>query len=193
MNLASFLANKCFEFLLSGQGKGRGHAFLAGRKDGKSASTPPVIRPPWALSEQIFRSKCDSCRACLTRCENAILVADGDGYPVVDFSRGSCSFCGVCAESCSRGAFSSGMECPPWEIKAWISADCLAHANVLCRTCAEQCPEAAIIFPRRAGTLSAPLVLGQRCNGCGACSSPCPAGAITMRKGDENQLTGGSR
>ena len=193
MNLASFLANKCFEFLLSDAEKGRGHAFLAGRKTGKSAFPPPLIRPPWALAEQNFRVKCDGCHACLAGCEHNILVAAGDGYPVVDFSRGTCNFCGDCAESCSRGAFMPGKECPPWDIKAWISADCLAHSNVLCRICAENCPEAAIIFPQQAGTLSVPEVMSQRCSGCGACFSPCPAGAIVMRQGDEYQQTGESR
>ncbi len=185
MNLASFLANKCFEFLLNCDAeKGRGQAFLAGRRAGKSASPPPAIRPPWVLTIEEFRAKCDGCRACLESCANQILIADGDGHPVVDFSRGSCSFCGACTESCSRGAFSPVQSRPPWDLKAWITADCLAHHNVFCRICAEHCPEAAIIFPRQAGTLSMPMVLGQRCSGCGACFRPCPAGAIAMRQGD---------
>jgi ferredoxin-type protein NapF len=190
MNLVSFLANKCFEFLLRGEEQGRGHAFPASRRAEKSTSSRPLIRPPRALAEHNFRAKCDGCRACLAGCENNILVAAGDGTPVVDFSRGACSFCGACAESCSRGAFSSGKEYPPWEIKAWISAACLAHSSVLCRTCAENCPETAIFFSRQAGILSAPVVLSQRCNGCGACCSPCPVGAIVLRQDNEYQQTG---
>lgn len=181
MNLASFLANKCFEFLLNGNAeKGSGHFFPAGRRAGQTTPSHRLLHPPWAIGEKEFRSKCDGCRACLGSCENKILIADGDGFPVVDFSRGSCSFCGACAESCSRQAFSPVQSRPPWGIKAWITGDCLAHNHVLCRTCGEHCPEAAIIFPQQAGTISAPQVLAERCSGCGACFSPCPAGAIAM-------------
>lgn len=193
MNLASFLANKCFEFLLNCDAeKGRGHTFLSGRRTEKSNPPHPLL-PPWAIADQDFRSKCDRCHACLDRCENKILIADNDGCPVVDFSRGSCSFCGACAQSCPRELFSPFQSRPPWDIKASITADCLTHNNVLCRTCAEHCPEDAIIFPKQAGFVSSPQVLTERCSGCGACHSPCPTGAIAMRKGDENHEPGGNR
>ena len=192
MNLASFLANKCFEYLLNCDAeKGSGRGFLPGRGKKKSPSSHR-LHPPWSFAEQVFRSKCDHCCACLDRCENKILIADNSGCPVVDFSRGSCSFCGACAQSCPRELFRPFQSRPPWSIKASITADCLAHNNVLCRTCAEHCPEAAIIFPKQAGTISAPLILTERCSGCGACFSPCPTGAIDMRKVAENHNPGGN-
>lgn len=192
MNLASFLANKCFEYLLNCDAeKGCGQRFPAGRSTEKSTPSPPLL-PPWAFAEQDFRSKCNSCRACLDRCENKILITDITGCPVVDFSRGSCSFCGACAQCCPRKLFRPLQSLPPWSVKASVTADCLAHHNVLCRNCAEHCPEAAIVFPKQAGTVSAPRILTERCSGCGACFSPCPTGAIDMRKGDENHNPGGN-
>jgi ferredoxin-type protein NapF len=195
MNLASFFANKCFEFLLHCDvDKGSGHLSLTGRRAGKCApSSHRLLPPPWAIEEQGFRSKCDGCRACLESCENKILIADSNGFPVVDFSRGACSFCGACAASCSREALSPVPSRPPWEIKAWITGDCLAHNNVLCRTCAEHCPEDAIIFPQQPGAVSTPKILMEKCSGCGACFSPCPTCAIAMRREDENHKTGGNR
>jgi ferredoxin-type protein NapF len=194
MNLASFLANKCFEFLLTCEGeKGRGHGFPAGRQSGKSISSQRLFSPPWAIAEQEFRSACDGCGACLERCANGILIAGVGGCPVVDFSRGSCSFCGACAEGCPREAFAPVQSRPTWDIKARITDHCLGRNNVLCRTCAEHCPEDAIIFPKQAGTISGPLVLADKCSGCGACFSPCPTGAIAMKEGDEIHTPGGNR
>lgn len=82
---------------------------------------------------------------------------------------------------------------PPWVIKARVTAHCLARNNVLCRTCAERCPEDAIIFPKQAGTIGGPLVLVEKCSGCGACFSPCPVGAIAMKEEDENHTPGGNK
>lgn len=192
MNLASFLANKCFEYLLNcDAAKGCGRGFLTGRGTDKSTPSHRLL-PPWALADQVFRSKCDHCRACLDRCENKILIADNAGCPVVDFSRGACSFCGACVQSCPRELFRPFQSLPPWSVKAAVTAACLAHDNVLCRACAEHCPEAAIIFPRQAGAISEPRILTERCSGCGACFSPCPTGAIVMQTGDENHDPGGN-
>ncbi|MHB8808552.1 MAG: ferredoxin-type protein NapF [Desulfobulbaceae bacterium] len=191
MNLASFLANKCFEYLLNCDVEKGGGRFLPRRGTDKSPASYRLL-PPWALAEQVFRAKCDHCHACLDRCENKILITDSAGCPVVDFSRGFCNFCGACVKSCPVDLFRPLQSLPPWSVKAVVTAACLAHNNVLCRTCAEHCPEDAIIFPKQAGTISAPRILAERCNGCGACYSPCPTGAIDMRKGDENHDPGGN-
>ena len=64
---------------------------------------------------------------------------------------------------------------------AVIGVGCIAFAqNVVCRSCGDACGEAAIRFSPRLGGASRPEVLTERCTGCGACVSACPAGAVTM-------------
>jgi ferredoxin-type protein NapF len=62
---------------------------------------------------------------------------------------------------------------------ATIGDACLARQGVLCRSCGDACPAAAIRF--RPGGVPTPEVLAGRCTGCGACLPACPAAAITIR------------
>ncbi len=65
---------------------------------------------------------------------------------------------------------------------AEIGLGCIAYAqNVVCRSCGDVCDEAAIRFSPRLGGAALPVVLGERCSGCGACLPVCPTGAITLR------------
>jgi len=183
MNLTSFLANKCFEFLLNAgnEEEKKLHGRAARLKSGSNPSGQ-VILPPWTHDIQSFRLLCDGCGNCISSCTGNILIRDSHGCPQVDFSGGPCTFCGACAESCPRGAFSYEPSTVPWTLKAFITDDCLAHDNVLCRTCAEHCQEKAISIPNTSGPISAPLILSEKCNGCGACFNPCPVSAIVMQK-----------
>jgi len=61
-----------------------------------------------------------------------------------------------------------------------IAASCLAYANIVCRSCGEACEPGAIRFRPRLGGAALPEVDAARCNGCGLCVAPCPAGAITL-------------
>lgn len=176
MNLTSYLANKCFEFFLNTQlQKG---ATLAGTKN--SSSFPACFLPPWVLDAEVLTKNCDGCGNCIARCENTILVRDTDGCPQVDFSIGGCSFCGACVEGCAQDVFRREDSVPPWTLKARINADCLAHNNVLCGTCAEFCEYNAIIFSTTAGASSPPRIAADLCKGCGACFAPCPVRAIAI-------------
>lgn len=65
---------------------------------------------------------------------------------------------------------------------AEIGPGCIAYTqNVVCRSCGDVCDEAAIRFSPRLGGAALPVVLAERCTGCGACLSVCPTGAITVR------------
>lgn len=184
MNLATFLANKCFAFLLAGGFERKENHGSTPGADPCLTASPRTILPPWTGRPQDFRSKCDGCGRCIAACPEKILVSDRTGFPHIDFSLGACTFCGACVESCVREAFTADPAKAPWQVRAVITNACLIHNNVLCMICAEHCTAGAIIIPRQADTASIPQVLADRCSGCGACFSPCPSRAIVMGNAD---------
>lgn len=148
--------------------------FLRGDLSGRKAA----LRPPWALAETDFLAACTRCGECVKVCPQHILQLVR-GYPEVDFSRGECTFCGQCRESCAAHALqATGVK--PWYLQAAVANNCLAHRDVVCRSCGDACGEAAIRFSPRLGGAARPEILNERCTGCGACVAACPAGAVTM-------------
>ena len=146
---------------------------------GKQASQPDAARPPWALAEPDFLAACDQCGACQWTCPEGVIGSDAGGYPVMDFSKGACVFCGGCASACERDAFGKRSN-DPWAIKAVIGAACLSFQGVTCRVCGDFCEERAIRFSPTLGGAARPQVRLDDCTGCGACAAPCPTAAITI-------------
>lgn len=184
MSLTSYLANKCFELLLTGQGEESGTA----ARDAISVKRGQAKHyPPWIRDIQYFKQNCDGCGDCIRQCEKNILVLADTGFPVVDMYKGGCSFCGNCAKACSKDLFDYSPSRQPWQLKAFITDDCLCCNNVLCRTCVEHCNEGAVIVSQENGRIGAPRIVAEKCNGCGACFSPCPVGAIGIETNAEEQ------
>ncbi len=98
----------------------------------------------------------------------------------MNFSHGECTFCGQCASACRPGALVRNSDDAPWPYKASAGESCLARQQVECRSCGDFCPEGALRFPPRAGGPALPVLLEERCTGCGACQAPCPTGAIRI-------------
>ncbi len=184
MNLTSFLANKCFEYLLKCDAEDEtGQSCVQLLPPIKpSPSSQFSIRPPWSNNSKIFKSLCDGCGDCISACENSILILNKNGYPQVDFSRGSCNFCGACAKSCSKKALKNDPSLPPWDLYVQINSKCLVENNVVCSTCVEQCDKEAIVIPRIIEQDNSPKVLTKLCDGCGACLKACPVNAIEIRQ-----------
>ena len=63
---------------------------------------------------------------------------------------------------------------------AVIGDGCLAEAGIVCRSCGDACPEAAIRFRPRIGLPPQAIVSEAACTGCGECVSVCPGSAITL-------------
>jgi ferredoxin-type protein NapF len=148
---------------------------------GKVSVHVPQLRPPWALQEDAFILACTRCGDCARVCPTHIIKQGDGGFPTVDFKQGECTFCGECVAACKPAALCKPEgDSIPWAIRASIGDSCLAHRQVECRICGEQCGESAIRFQPQAGGISFPELDAGRCNGCGACLAPCPTGAISV-------------
>jgi ferredoxin-type protein NapF len=107
------------------------------------------------------------------------VAADG-GYPGVDFGRGGCTFCGACAAACPEPIFGEVAEAP-WALVAEIGEACLALRGVVCQSCRDACPAAAIRFELVHRSAPRPRVDMEACTGCGACVAGCPTAAVAVR------------
>ena len=149
--------------------------FLRGKKD--------EIRPPWSVMESRFTELCTRCDDCMTVCDEHIITKGRGGFPVIDFQKGECFFCGDCVQKCTTGALQPEQfttEARPWDLKASIKDNCLNFKGVVCRSCGDRCAERAIRFrPQVGGRLNLELSV-ETCTGCGACVAPCPVQAVTV-------------
>ncbi len=141
-----------------------------------------IIRPPWALGEDLFTERCSRCHQCIRACPEKIIVKGRGGFPEINFALGECTFCRKCVEQCADGALSDpGHETPPWAVKAQLGAGCLTYQGVVCLSCKEQCDARAITMQHQAGAVAVPQIDQTLCTGCGACYQPCPVHAITLK------------
>ncbi len=179
-------------FLLSEQGDPFNR--LSGAKGGtpgqQQAETP--IRPPGALPEEEFLSRCIRCMRCADTCPNNAIVpldASHDGpvrhTPTIKPRRQACMLCNKtsgdtlkCTEACPTGALQlikRNVEeiCEKVDMgTAVIDKDlCYSYNNWSCGACYHACP-----LPGKAMTLGLwerPEVHVDECIGCGACERIC--------------------
>jgi ferredoxin len=163
----------------------------------RAAAPPARLRPPGSRAEADFLNRCLRCGACMKVCmRNAIHPAlheagwEGVFTPILDFEVGYCEFnCTLCGQVCPSEAirrlplekkqkfvigtaFVDKGRCIPWS------------SDRNCLVCEEHCPvpekaivlEDATVVARdgRTVTLKRPVVLQERCIGCGICQQKCP-------------------
>ena len=173
---------------------------LAGAAALRAASgrTQAVLRPPGSRDEIRFAGLCVRCGNCGQACPSGIIEPDlrAEGglaawlAPGLRFDRAYCrEDCRRCGEVCPSGA----IDCQTLEEKhrhligiAVVEESlCLLAQGRECTACLAACPFKALVMASRdGGFTNEPLVLPDRCNGCGACESVCPtrpARAITVR------------
>lgn len=134
-----------------------------------------VIRPPYAVANATYE-ECKTCDAmCVNVCEEKIIKRDAYGIPFLDFSANGCSDCHKCLEACAPNVLND----PQRFIgaKARISTmSCMSHHDTICFSCKEPCMDNAIVFEG----MFRPIIIPDKCTGCGYCVSVCPSAAIAL-------------
>ncbi|MEA9392115.1 ferredoxin-type protein NapF [Acerihabitans sp. TG2] len=141
-----------------------------------AAYPPGPARPPGALPENIFLSRCDQCQGCVECCQPGVLVRDDDGYPRLNIEYAACTACGACIDVCTGEAllaqtrFDTGL-------RPVLNAAACINPRSRCGLCAAVCPTQALTIGQGNGL---PSVDEQRCNGCGECLIQCADRAISL-------------
>jgi MauM/NapG family ferredoxin protein len=174
------------------------------------AMTPPdLIRPPGALPEPDFLTRCVRCGECMKACATNTLQPvwlkaglEGIFSPVMIPRLAACAMhCNVCGQVCPTGAIRDLPLVEKNHAKvgtAWIvRQNCLVwEQDKKCLVCDECCPYNALSFQPVPGLRNAaPFVVENRCTGCGWCETKCPvegAAAIRVNVIGEVRLATGS-
>lgn len=159
----------------------------------KYVGSTPVVRPPGGQDEDRLVSACVRCQKCYEACPRGVIapvhVEDGilqTRTPKMYFDNGWCDFCAdenggvpLCVEVCPTRALElpAGATAQSTIIgKAAIDTDtCLAYRLTGCRFCYDACPYEAIELDE----INRPVVIADKCNGCGACESVC----VSLKEG----------
>lgn len=156
------------------QPKGRGGFFGALSALFKEEKTL-LVRPPYAALNETFDA-CKTCEAmCVVACEEKIICIDGHKTPFLDFKTTGCSDCHKCLEVCTPNVLSDPQRFISGHAKISMTS-CMSHHETICFTCKEPCLENAIVFKG----MFHPIILPEKCTGCGYCIAVCPSAAIEM-------------
>lgn len=164
-----------------------GAAVMLGLGGVKLAGAETRMRPPGGQDEDRLLAKCIRCQKCLTICPNNVILPGHleDGLlsmrtPTLTFDASYCDWCaeannGVpqCVQVCSTGALSLPEGATRETLvmgKASITTGwCLGHRLTGCKFCYLACEFGAIELD----SFNRPMVIEDKCVGCGACESVC--------------------
>lgn len=164
-----------------------GIAVLVALGSVRLAGESAQVRPPGGQDADRMISSCIRCERCAESCPRDVIapahIEDGVigmRMPVLNFEDNYCDWCveengGVplCVDVCPTKALSLALDATPESTILGI-ADldtdlCIAHRQALCRSCYDACPYEAMELDE-AGR---PVVVDDKCNGCGACEAAC--------------------
>jgi len=172
-----------------------------GRTQSALPDAMPPIRPPGSVPEPLFLEMCIRCGECLQACPNNVLQPSGldDGIEglwtpraVADWSgcEPSCNNCGqVCPTGAIRALPLDEKRVARMGLAVINEKSCLPYAGRdECQLCVDECVDAgydAIEFTRvgtqvdekgkpiEGTSFDVPVVLPERCVGCGLCQTRC--------------------
>ena len=176
---------------------------------GSTVSEPALLRPPGVVDEAAFLRHCIRCLHCVQSCPNGIIDATGleAGFsslftPHLRFDKNGCDFrCQVCQLVCPNKAIPlqtlAQKQLTPIGLAVIDQNKCVVFRDKKpCLVCQEVCPipEKALVFAKEERMMRAsgpfmlryPLVVPERCIGCGICQAACPADTVAItvsRKG----------
>ncbi len=147
-----------------------------------------LVRPPGAVLETHFLSRCVRCGECMTACPTNTLqpIWFAAGFPALfspaltprrGFCDPQCHECGnVCPTDAIRPIEKSDRIWAKTGTAHMIRQKCLAwEFKKSCMVCDEVCPYDAIEFLNEKGIkVSVPHVMENKCAGCGYCEHFCP-------------------
>jgi ferredoxin len=161
----------------------------------------PPVRPPGSIPEPDFLQACIRCGECFKACPNNVLQSQGfdqgfDGLwtPVVNADWAGCeSSCNACGQVCPTGAIRALPLAEKKSVRMGLAivneTTCLPFADrEACQLCVDECDAAgygAIEFtrvhtqtdllgnPLEDTGFVAPVVLANKCVGCGLCQTRC--------------------
>ncbi len=191
--------------LLAGAARGTGAAAGGGalwayvlRQQAKAS--PFVLRPPGALAEDDFLSRCIKCGQCVVDCPYGTLrLAAADdplplGTPHFLPREVPCYLCPdiPCVAACPTGALDPALtdvaEAAMGVAVIVDQENCLSYRGLRCEICFRACPlqGEAIEIETRPRMLSkhamfVPVVSSDACTGCGLCEQACPLPRATIK------------
>ncbi len=165
-----------------------------GSREMVQAKKEEVLRPPGALPESQFKTVCARCGNCAKACPTNIIQASFDPddllgalTPQIHFHDSYClPECTRCGSVCPSGAISQFTVDEKKRLVIGIAhielSDCLLTHFKECDRCKTYCEFDAIeIRTSDDGFTAYPVVLKDRCVGCGACQIVCPVNVIVIK------------
>lgn len=150
-----------------------------------SPITTNRLRPPGAVTEELFTGRCIRCGRCVEscpyRCIELLDIRHGlhAGTPLIAVEQIPCYLCMKCVQVCPTGTLRPvAQEATRMGTAVVDTFACVAWSDLaLCRTCYDVCPfkGGAIVLDELK-----PKVVPDACTGCGLCTHGCP---ITTDKG----------
>lgn len=156
----------------------------------KAVPAQALVRPPGGQDEDLLLGGCIRCERCIEVCPNQAFrpahVEEGVvamRTPVADFNAGWCDFCAeandgspLCVKACPTEALKLPADATAQNTvigKAYLIRDwCLAYRNTGCRFCYDACVDAGF-DAIELDEYDRPVVIEDKCVGCGACQSVC--------------------